>query len=771
MPSLIPGYEYDIFISYRQKDNKYDGWVTEFVDNLKRELEATFKEEISVYFDINPHDGLLETHDVDASLKEKLKCLIFIPIISRTYCDLKSFAWEHELKSFVKLASEDQFGLKIKLPNGNVANRILPIQIYDLKAEDKVLVEKELGGFLRPIEFIYKEPGVNRPLKPGDDEGINLTKSKYRNQINKVANAVDEIINSLKSFKTVIQKEIHQPEEKLTEGRVEAGTDSQVASAKLPGRKVLGTVFLLTVLLIIAAIIAFPRIFKRDKFRDIRDANGRISVAVMPFKNMTGDSLYNKWQDSFQNLIISNLSNTNELSVSSFETMLDVIGSTGHQDYASITPLVAKEIALKLESGTLILGSLAKAGEKIRINIQLMKAESSDVYRSFSLDCKQESDFFLIADSLSRFVKDFLRIEILKQDLPGDYNMTINTTSPEAYINVMQAMKLIYNNYDNKGAVEYLLKAVNIDSGFIEAYWFLGLNYRSLGNLKKAEAAFNKAYKNRNRLSFRDQQFLDHWKYGYMEKNPQKGVEILYQMLEKEPNNRSILNNVGDLNRLMQNYDKEIEAYEEIIKLDDKWGVTGKWIWPYVESGDAYHIKGNHKKEAELYERALKIRPGYPQIIYRQAKCALSLGDTTRARGHITEYLSQNNFNKAQINSFLAGLYSGANIIDKAEQYYRKAVSLDPENQTLMNSLAMLLIKNNININEGIVLANKAMESRPDNLYFQYTKGLGLLKQGNYKEALDILEKSWAQRPGYDHDHFLAIQEAKKAVANQRQNN
>ena len=104
MASLLPGYEYDIFISYRQKDNKHDGWVTEFVDNLKGELEATFKEDVSVYFDINPHDGLLETHDVDASLKEKLKCLIFIPIISRTYCDPKSFAWEHEFKAFVELA-------------------------------------------------------------------------------------------------------------------------------------------------------------------------------------------------------------------------------------------------------------------------------------------------------------------------------------------------------------------------------------------------------------------------------------------------------------------------------------------------------------------------------------------------------------------------------------------------------------------------------------------------------------------------------------------
>jgi len=77
------------------------------------------------YFDINPHDGLLETHDVDASLKDKLKCLVFIPIISRTYCDPKSFAWEHEFKVFVEQASKDQFGLKVKLPNGNVSSRVL----------------------------------------------------------------------------------------------------------------------------------------------------------------------------------------------------------------------------------------------------------------------------------------------------------------------------------------------------------------------------------------------------------------------------------------------------------------------------------------------------------------------------------------------------------------------------------------------------------------------------------------------------------------------
>ena len=43
MASIIEGCNYDIFISYRQKDNKYSCWVTEFVGNLKKELEVTFK--------------------------------------------------------------------------------------------------------------------------------------------------------------------------------------------------------------------------------------------------------------------------------------------------------------------------------------------------------------------------------------------------------------------------------------------------------------------------------------------------------------------------------------------------------------------------------------------------------------------------------------------------------------------------------------------------------------------------------------------------------
>jgi len=48
----------------------------------------------------------LEKHDVNASLKVKLKCLVFIPVIYQTYSDIKSFVWEYVFCVFNKLSAK-----------------------------------------------------------------------------------------------------------------------------------------------------------------------------------------------------------------------------------------------------------------------------------------------------------------------------------------------------------------------------------------------------------------------------------------------------------------------------------------------------------------------------------------------------------------------------------------------------------------------------------------------------------------------------------------
>jgi TolB-like protein len=307
MSSIIQGYEYDIFISYRQKDNKGDRWVSEFVDNLKEELESTFKEEISVYFDINPHDGLLETHDVDASLKEKLRCFIFLPIISRTYCDPKSFAWEHEFKAFIEQASRDQYGLKIKLSNGNVASRVLPVRIRDLDVADIKLCESVLGGVIRGIDFVYKEIGVNRPLTPEDDENKNLNNTRYRNQINKTANAIREIISGLISEPEEITKDKIQ----FPESWEEVNTDyrrNEPPTTKMSSRRSirrLGMMLLMTLCVIGAFAI----------YKFYTQINAKMTIAVIPYTYPSNDYKLAEYGIGAMDAIITKLQEVKRLSV------------------------------------------------------------------------------------------------------------------------------------------------------------------------------------------------------------------------------------------------------------------------------------------------------------------------------------------------------------------------------------------------------------------------------------------------------------------------
>jgi hypothetical protein len=262
MPSIHPNFEYDIFISYRHNDNR-SGWVTEFVNALQEELAATIKEPLTIYFDKNPHNGLLETHDVDDSLKEKLKSLIFIPIVSQTYCDPKSFAWKNEFLVFLKTAAEDSIGLKVRLPKGNISSRVLPVRIHELEANDKKIIETELGP-LRAIDFTYQSAGVNRPLRPKEDESVRGSQNIYRDQINKTANAIKEIIAGIQGREEVIA--INDSDNKSFAASIFSKSRKEKKwKFQLPGIRTLLVLCLLLIALLTAALF-YTNKSSREKY-------------------------------------------------------------------------------------------------------------------------------------------------------------------------------------------------------------------------------------------------------------------------------------------------------------------------------------------------------------------------------------------------------------------------------------------------------------------------------------------------------------------------
>ncbi len=774
MASLIPGYEYDIFISYRQKDNKYDGWVTKFVDNLRKELEATFKEDVSVYFDENPHDRLQETYNVSKSLEGKLKCLIFIPILSQTYCDPNSYAWQYEFLVFLKLAEQDRYGKDVKLRSGNVSSRILPIRIHDLEPEDVKLYEKETGSVLRAMDFVFKTvTGAIRPLLPNEDHpNDNLYKTFYRDQISKVAIAIKEIVLGMKAGSVMKVEEKGQPGEPFREVRKEEKKIEKEKPPETAKRKLLYAFAVFTIL-IVAGILAYPKIFKRSSLEKLRSSGEKITVAVMPFQNMTNDSTWNVWQNGIQDMLITNLSNaSDELKVRQIESINRLIQSKGSTNYASITPAFGSTISQKLDANLFVYGNIKQAGNTTRIYAQLIDTKSEEVIKSFQIESAAEEKItFEIIDSLSIMVKDFLVMsKLIKERNPDFIKYGATTRYPEAFKLVVSGNYAFNIKRDYPTALDLYMKAIAIDSSYLWPAIMISYAYMNMGSYEQGKKWCQKIYEKRDQMPIYYKTYANIMN-SYFNETPYETIKYFRRLLEIDNQLPDVYADIGTCYNQLQEYSKAIPEYEKALEIYEKWGTKPIWVLNYIYLGNAYHKTDQYKKEEKLYAKAEKDFPGDINILYNQTVLQLAEKDTASANKSIEKLISlskESLRSEADIESSGAGLYSNAGYLDESEKHYRQALALEPESPVRINNLAWLLINNDRNVNEGIRLIDKALKLNPDSYVFLHTKGWGLYKQGKYQEALDVLQKSWdlrRQKAIYHHPAFLHLEAAKKAVA------
>jgi tetratricopeptide (TPR) repeat protein/TolB-like protein len=529
----------------------------------------------------------------------------------------------------------------------------------------------------------------------------------------------------------------------------------------------------IAVLLVIVVVLAYPKIFKKDKLESLRSSDGRISIAVMPFQNMTNDTLWNIWQEGLQNLLITSLSNSDGLSVRQYETMSKIIGNTGNTNYASITPSFAGNIALKLEANTLIIGNIHKSGNIVRITANLIDSKSEEIYKSYEIDGRTEDDFFPITDSLAKLIKDYLEIKILKQDAGFDYK-NVYTTSAGAYKCFIQGKKY-HSKLDYNSCIELYIKSVEIDSNFVSPMLMLSYAY---GDIGKSEYSRKWAYKAYDRIDMvpHDIKLLIMEVKAAVDKEPAEQIKYMKEYLEINPYSTEKLYAIGWAYYNLNQWQNAIDAFEKGIGLNKHLGGKYKlWIWNYVLLGNAYHKIGEHKKELKIYEDGLDLWPNEkPQIIFCQTVCALSQGDTVKADELIKDFrvLSKEENRSVNYIEFRIGsMYKETDLFEKAQEHYRVAIKTEPSDiYTIwaMDDLAYILINNDINISEGMALIDRALKKNPPdeellaNIYA--TRGWGFYKEGNYKQAFEQLEKGWDLRPFYDHKHFLHLGEVKKAL-------
>jgi len=442
MPSRIKGYSYDVFISYRQKDNipsdkDSSGWVTEFVTRLKREVQSTIKEDISIYFDENPTDGILPTHDVDDTVKDKIRCLVLIPIVSRIYCDQKSFAWNYEFLAFKSFISDDFFGPKVKLLNGNVTSRIIPVCIHELDPQDRAVIESEIGP-LRSVDFIFRSPGVNRPLTSSDKREDSSSRILYRDQVNQVANAIGDIVNAM---------EISPGEKEMT-----APTAQKKAKRILPQTAFVAGIILFFILG--ASVLIY---FRKGDEQPISDK----SIAVLPFVDMSSGQELEYFGDGIAEEIISSLTTIRGLRI---------IGRTSSFQFKG-QKLDLREIGKKLNVATILEGSIQQSGNKMRITAQLIRTSDNSHIFSKRYDVEQ-TDIFKIQDDIASSIVDLLNLTLsaAEQD-----RLVKKETTEEAYTIYLKGL-FQYKKENHASALPLFEQVIAKDSLYAPAHAYLALS-------------------------------------------------------------------------------------------------------------------------------------------------------------------------------------------------------------------------------------------------------------------------------------------------------
>ncbi len=525
------------------------------------------------------------------------------------------------------------------------------------------------------------------------------------------------------------------------------------------------------ILLIVVALLIYPKIFKPDRIEYFRQ-QGEISLAVMPFQNLTGDPEHDFWQVMVQDILISSLSIADELTVRQTQSTINAIQGSNLQNFASISPSMARNVSQKLDAAVFVHGSISQAGERIRINARLIDAETGEVFQPFIAE-GEAAEIFSLADNLSTRIRDFLVITVLKKDFSPEIQRYLGTSSSaEAMRYFIEGME-DFAILEYRTAITHFQMAVETDSGFVVPQLYISVAYGNMGDHEMGKEWCMKAYtKFKNEEGITDiTRYMLEWLYAYYYGTPREEILFLRKVLSVDEQQPTIYYLIGLTYSKLMEYENAIPEYKRSLEIWDRWSIRPRWAYSYSNLAIDYHHTGRFREEKKLLKRAEKDFPGDPVLLRQELVLALSRENDKKA-GELLEryttYMRSVSSSEASLQNALAGIYADAGLTDRAEELYLDLVRALPEGSTAaryLNNAAYFLIENDRHLDDALDMIGRALELDPGYYRYLYTKGWGFYKAGRTREALELIEQAWESRPIYDHEIYLHLQEVRNTVA------
>jgi adenylate cyclase len=197
------------------------------------------------------------------------------------------------------------------------------------------------------------------------------------------------------------------------------------------------------------------------------ESAAKYSICVLPFANMSGESEQEYFSDGISEDIITDLSNVSALSVVARNTAFTFKGQS----------LDVKDVARKLGVTHVLEGSVRKAGNRVRITAQLIDGTKGDHVWAARYD-RDLDDIFAIQDEISKAIVDALKVKLLPAEKKKIENR--GTSNVEAYDLYLMAREQwisgTFGTVRREQSIARLCKqATLLDPEYAQAWALMGL--------------------------------------------------------------------------------------------------------------------------------------------------------------------------------------------------------------------------------------------------------------------------------------------------------
>jgi TolB-like protein/class 3 adenylate cyclase len=254
------------------------------------------------------------------------------------------------------------------------------------------------------------------------------------------------------------------------------------------------------------------------------------SIAVLPFENMTGDPEQETFSDGLTEEIISALSRVPRLLVIARNSTFTYKGK----------PVKVQQVSEELGVRYVLEGSVRKAGDRVRINAQLVDATTGHHLWSERYD-RPMKDIFALQDEITKNVITAMQVKLTVGEVARLSGR--GTDNLEAYLKWVKGWYHFLRGTpdDDNLAREFLKEAIALDPEYGAPYAFIGaIHIREVGQGRS--------------------------------KSPQKSIEQAIELAQKaitldesDPNGHSLLSNIYNLKG---QYEKAIAAAKRAVSLN-----------------------------------------------------------------------------------------------------------------------------------------------------------------------------------------------------------